>query len=162
MLGGFSVGKTSLVGRFVKSQFSEKYQTTVGVKIDKKVVSLDDEDVTIILWDIQGEDGVQPLRPAYLRGSAGFILVVDGTRAPTLEVAQMVQRRAEELVGPVPFVTLLNKADLEDDWELEESTLRRLAKNGWLMLKTSAKTGQNVEEAFRVLAQKILEEGEDA
>jgi small GTP-binding protein len=161
LLGGFSVGKTSLVGRFVKSEFSEKYQTTVGVKVDQKMLRLGGEDIMLMLWDIQGEDGVQPLRPAYLRGSAGFIIVVDGTRGPTLEVAQVVQKKAEEMLGPLPFVALLNKADLEDKWDLAEDTLGRLAQEGWLMLKTSAKTGQNVEEAFRVLAQKMAEESQD-
>jgi GTPase SAR1 family protein len=70
MLGGFSVGKTSLVKRFVESVFSEAYLTTVGVKIDKKAVDLGDRAVNLILWDVAGEDGHlhhQDDVPAWLR-----------------------------------------------------------------------------------------------
>ena len=162
MLGGFSVGKTSLVGRYVKSTFSEKYQTTVGVKIDKKTVQVDDEEITLMLWDIQGEDGVQMMRTAYLRGATGYIIVVDGTRAPTLGVAEIVQQKAQELLGPVPFIVLLNKADMVEEWQLEAEAVRQLAQKGWILFKSSAKTGLNVEEAFETLARRILEVAQDA
>ena len=82
MLGAFSVGKTSLVKRFVQSIFSETYLTTVGVKIDKKNVELSDRIVTLILWDLAGEDDIASLRMSYLRGSAGYVLVADGTGRP--------------------------------------------------------------------------------
>ena len=75
MLGGFSVGKTSLVKRYVQSIFSESYLTTVGVKIDKKTVTLVDREVHLILWDLAGEDDMSSLRMSYLRGSAGYVLV---------------------------------------------------------------------------------------
>ena len=157
MLGGFAVGKTSLVARFVSSVFSDKYQTTVGVKIDKKMVKTGGDDVMMVLWDVQGEDGVQKMRSSYLRGSAGYILVIDGTRYPTLDVAEQVNTMAQELLGPVPFVVFLNKADMESEWTLDEDAIRRLAQKGWYLFKTSAKTGQGVEEAFATLAQKLLE-----
>lgn len=157
MLGGFSVGKTSLVGRYVKSTFSDKYHTTVGAKVDKKVMRVGSTDMTLMVWDIQGEDGVQPLRPAYLRGSAGYVIVVDSTRAPTLTVAQQVQAKVQELLGPVPFVVMLNKSDMTEEQQLNPADIRRLAQHGWFIFSTSAKTGQNVEEAFTALAQKMLE-----
>ena len=80
MLGAFSVGKTSLVKRYVASVFSETYLTTVGVKIDKKTVDLAGRVVNLILWDLAGEDDIASLRMSYLRGSAGYVLVADGTR----------------------------------------------------------------------------------
>jgi len=95
MLGGFSVGKTSLVKRYVESVFSETYLTTVGVKIDKKTVDLSDRIVNLILWDLAGEDDISSLRMSYLRGSAGYVLVADGTRPSTLEVALSQRRRVE-------------------------------------------------------------------
>src|ERR1700737_1110144 len=82
MLGGFWVGKTSLVKRFVASVFSETYLTTVGVKIDKKTVDLSDRIVNLILWDLAGEDDISSLRMSYLRGSAGYVRVPDGARPP--------------------------------------------------------------------------------
>jgi len=69
MLGVFAVGKTSLVQRFVKSMFSEKYLTTVGVKIDKKTIEVKGKIVELMLWDLQGEDEFQKLNATYLRGA---------------------------------------------------------------------------------------------
>ena len=156
MLGAFAVGKTSLVARFVKSIFSEKYLTTVGVKIDKKVVSAGGKEMTLILWDLAGEDEFLQVRMSYLRGSSGYFLVADGTRRATLEKAIELQRRAEDEVGSVPFILLINKADLKNEWELEEADIQALAERGWLVIETSAKTGANAEEAFLTISEKML------
>ncbi len=157
MLGAFSVGKTSLVQRFVKSIFSEKYLTTVGVKIDKKTVAVEGQDVDLLLWDIYGEDEFQKVKTSYLRGSSGYFLVVDGTRRDTLETAFLLQERAEGAIGKVPYILLFNKSDLADEWEIEEETLDNLSKDGLMTMKTSAKTGQGVEDAFLSIARKMLE-----
>jgi signal recognition particle receptor subunit beta len=74
-------------------------------------------------------------------------------------VAEQVQQMAMELLGPVPFVVFINKTDLEDQWDLTEDAVRRLANKGWLIFKTSAKTGVGVEDAFLTLAQKMVEVG---
>ena len=152
MLGGFGVGKTSLVSRFVSSMFSDKYLTTVGVKIDKKTVSLASQDMTLMLWDIYGEDEFQTVRESYLRGASGYLLVADGTRHATLETAAALQRKAESVVGPVPFLLLLNKADLDREWQVDERALVKLVEQGWRVMKTSAKTGADVDHAFMTLA----------
>src|ERR1043165_1179544 len=94
MLGAFAVGKTSLVTRYVKSIFSENYLTTVGVKIDKKTVTVDSTEVNLILWDLAGEDEFVQLQTSYLKGSSGYILVSDGTRSDTLLKAFTLQRKA--------------------------------------------------------------------
>ena len=152
MLGGFGVGKTSLVSRFVSSMFSDKYLTTVGVKIDKKTVSFASQDMTLMLWDIYGEDEFQTVRESYLRGASGYLLVADGTRHATLETAAALQRKAESVVGPVPFLLLLNKADLDREWQVDERALVKLVEQGWRVMKTSAKTGADVDHAFITLA----------
>jgi small GTP-binding protein len=152
MLGGFGVGKTSLVSRFVTSMFSDKYLTTVGVKIDKKTVPLGSEELTLMLWDIYGEDEFQSVRDSYLRGASGYLLVVDGTRSATLDTAAALQQRAESVVGRVPFLLLLNKADLDTEWQVDERALWKLAERGWPVVKTSAKTGAGVDDAFAKLA----------
>ena len=158
MLGAFATGKTSLVQRFVKSIFSEKYHTTVGVKIDKKSVSIDGQEVDLLLWDIYGEDEYMVVKQSYLRGMAGYFLIIDGTREDTLETAFLLQERAEDAVGKVPFILVFNKIDLEDDWEISDITLDELEKKGYCIAKTSAKTGQGVEEIFISLTKKILED----
>jgi small GTP-binding protein len=149
MLGGFAVGKTSLVARFVTSIFSDKYLTTVGVKIEKKSVQVSNEQLDLVLWDIYGDDEFQRVRMSYLRGASGYLLVVDPTRKATLETAIALQDSAEKTIGRMPFVVVLNKADLIDQWEIDEHALDD---RKWTIIRTSAKTGTGVEEAFLALA----------
>ena len=156
MIGAFAVGKTSLVARFVKSIFSEKYLTTVGVKIDKKSLSVGDQEMTLILWDLAGEDEFMQVRMSYLRGSAGYFLVADGTRRATLDKAIELQQRAENEIGKVPFILLINKSDLKDEWEIQDSEIASLIARGWVVLETSAMTGVNVEEAFQSIGEKMV------
>lgn len=157
MLGAYAVGKTSLVARFVTSMFSEKYLTTVGVKIDKKVIALDGQDVTLLLWDIYGQDEFQTVQQSYLRGTAGYLLVVDGTRRATLEVAVKLQQMAEQVAGPVPFLVVLNKSDLASEWQVDAAGVRKLAERGWTFVRTSAKSGDGVEETFLKLTRAVLD-----
>jgi small GTP-binding protein len=158
MLGSFSVGKTSLVRRFVKSIFSEAYQTSIGVKIDKKVVRVKNEEVTLVLWDIHGEDVYQKIRMSYLRGMSGYLLVIDGTRRQTLEDAITLSQRVTQEVGKVPAILVLNKSDLVDKWEIDSARESELADAGWTILRTSAKTGASVEQVFSQLAAATLAE----
>ncbi|QLE54580.1 Rab family GTPase [Nostoc sp. TCL26-01] len=158
MVGAFATGKTSLIARFVYSIFSEKYQTTVGVKIDKKIVNVQENQINLIIWDIYGEDELQKLQMSYLRGSSGYLLVVDGTRKNTLEKAFNLQNTVESALGQIPFILVLNKWDITDEWEIESPEINALVQKGWNVIKTSAKTGLGVEEVFQTLANKIMEQ----
>ncbi|BBD60288.1 small GTP-binding protein [Nostoc sp. HK-01] len=156
MVGAFATGKTSLVSRFIYSIFSEKYYTTVGVKIDKKTLDFQGNNVNLILWDLYGEDEFQKVRMSYLRGSSGYILVVDGTRRNTLDKAFELQTKVEESIGKVPFILVFNKWDMTNEWEIEAHELDVIIQQGWTVINTSAKTGQGVEEVFQTLTNKIL------
>ena len=156
LLGGFGVGKTSLVRRYVQSIFSDAYLTTVGVKIEKRMVSVGAAEVALILWDIAGEDGVTGIRTSYLRGAAGYFLVVDVTRGETLEIAKSIQARVTSEIGSVPFLFLFNKTDLKEEWDIPEQSLEDLKDAGHEVLRTSAKTGEGVEEAFQALAKRMV------
>ena len=157
MLGAFAVGKTSLVRRFVTSCFSEQYQTTIGVTVDKKSMTVDGTPLTLVLWDLYGEDEFQKLRRSYLRGSSGYLLVLDGMRRATLDIALHIQQNATDTLGPVPFVVLINKQDRRAEWEITDDDLAQLDQRGWSFLMSSAKTGQGVEEAFTTLARAVLQ-----
>lgn len=160
MIGDFSVGKTCLVARFVRQSFSEKYLTTVGVKIDTKPVNLvDGRQVKLILWDIAGSDALNTTTASYLRGAAGYLLVVDGTRRPTWDSALNLQKAVSTQIGNKPFILLLNKADLTNQWEIKPTMVDEQTQKGWNLLLTSAKTGMGVEEAFSLLATKMLDAG---
>ncbi len=156
LLGGFGVGKTSLVAQFVHSIFSEKYLTTIGVKIDKKSVTVDQTQVELVIWDIYGQDDFQKMRSSYLRGASGYILVADGTRRATLETAEDLRRLTDDHIGRVPFVLALNKVDLRDQWQIESDAIEACRLAGWHVVETSAKTGDMVEGAFVTLARAML------
>ncbi len=157
MLGAFAVGKTSLVERFVKSLFNARYQTSLGVKVDKKSLAIDGRLLELILWDLAGEDEFVSLRLPYLRGAAGLLLVVDGTRPETLDTALALRDKAISEIGEVPFILLINKADLAEGWRIDPPDIERLVARGWTILETSAKTGRGVEEAFLALGKEMLQ-----
>jgi small GTP-binding protein len=156
MLGSFAVGKTSLVRRYVESVYSDAYHTTVGVKIDKKVVQLGAQEVTLVLWDLFGEDDFQKMRWSYVTGASGYLLVADGTRRATLDKALSLEEGVRQAAGSLPFIFVLNKADLTPSWEVDRDMENQLADKGWDVMRASAKTGENVEAAFRQLTERML------
>jgi small GTP-binding protein len=155
LIGATCVGKTSLMSRFVRSIFDEHYQTTIGVAIERRDLQRGDRTVQLVIWDMSGEDEFQNVQPAYLRGAAGYVLVVDGTRPDTIETARSLQKLAYDTVGPVPFVVAVNKVDLAETWELDRTDRERLARSGWTILYTSARTGVGVDELFSHLVDAI-------
>lgn len=156
MLGSFSVGKTSLVKRYISSIFSDKYHTTVGVKVDKKQVLLGDRELMLMLWDIAGEDAFTSIKPAQLRGMAGYVLVIDGTRQSSFDVAMALHNMVKEQLGDLPLVFALNKADLKSKWVLSQDSIRQLALTGYPILETSAKLDEGVDDMFMSLARQLL------
>ena len=155
MVGLFGTGKTSLIQRFVHSRFSERYLSTVGVKIDRKDLAVDGESLTLILWDLAGRDGFEDITPSYLRGSHGILYVADGTRRETWEQLGELRTLAREAAGDVPSVLAINKADLADQWALARGEEQKLAAE-WDLVRTSAKSGDGVEEAFLILGPATL------
>ncbi len=156
LLGAFAVGKTSLVRRYVQSIFDEKYISTIGVKVDKMRLTVFDREMQLLIWDIQGKEATQAISESYLRGMAGGLFVVDGTRKETLDSLHALKRQVQTVVGPVPFVVLINKLDRYSEWELSEKEVAQLADLKFPILRTSAKTGEQVEQAFELLAQKLV------
>lgn len=151
MVGDFAVGKTSLTQKFVNNVFSEKYLTTIGVKIDVAEV----DETKLVIWDVAGRDSLSPLNVNYLVGAAGYVLVADGTRPNTIGALDLLKSTVVERIGEVPFVIALNKADDTANWSVTESDLKRLSNNGWKVVETSAKEGLNVEAMFKMLVEQI-------
>jgi len=157
MLGSFAVGKTSLVKRFVESIFSEKYKTTIGVQISKKVVSLTSGEIQLLIWDIEGADDFIKMKTRYLSGAHGCILVVDGTRPNTAKTANELIELMQQELSDCPFVFLINKHDLLHEWRIDDTQIKSWQEAGWEPILTSAKTGENVEQAFERLAELTIE-----
>ncbi len=155
MLGMWGVGKTSLVQRFVSSIYDDKYLSTLGVKVDKKIVKVSDQDINLMLWDIAGAEDHFSVPIHYVKGSAGYLLVIDGTRKESLQSALDLISMVEENIGPLPFVAVVNKSDLA--WELTESDINAaLSPFECTWMSSSAKTGENVETAFETLAKLLI------
>ena len=156
MIGASGVGKTSLVARFVHSIFSETYLTTVGVKIDKKTIQVDEKEVMLMIWDLAGDDDFQKLQMSYARGAAGYLFVADGTRAVTLDQVIEIRARVEETAGPAPCILALNKADLAPAWEVDDTRITALEEERWKIIRTSARENAGVEQAFIDLAREMI------
>ncbi|MDA0812414.1 MAG: GTP-binding protein [Verrucomicrobia bacterium] len=156
LVGAYAVGKTSLIRQFVTGVFSEDYLTTVGVKIDKRSVTVEGQEVLLMIWDLAGRDEFEAVQKSYLRGASGFLFVADGTRRDTLaevqkEIALIVPDHPE-----TPAILLLNKCDLENDWEVDDSDLLSFHEAGIETMVTSAMTGQNIAEAFDQLTRLMI------
>lgn len=153
MVGDFAVGKTSLTQKFVNNIFSEKYLTTIGVKIDTALVN----DTKLIVWDVAGRDSLSPINSSYLVGANGVVLVADGTRTTTVQDLSDIWQIVKKRIGDVPVVVALNKADL-DDWVFDDLSRAYFKEQGWDVFATSAKDGQNVEQLFETLVTRIHEQ----
>ena len=157
MLGTFAVGKTSLVRRFTSGIFSEKYLTTMGARVEKKTTSVQNTTIELLVWDLNGEDRFQELHMDYVQGAAGYLLVFDQSRRSSLEAAHSLHQKVQMTIGQVPFILVVNKADLQQPWEGQAEELEQLKQQGWVIHMTSAKTGMGVDEVFDSLAHMIMQ-----
>lgn len=157
LLGATGVGKTSLVRQYVQGIFDEKYLTSIGVKIDKKIVEITDASVQFLLWDIEGIDQYANFQRRYLRGASAVIIVVDQSREQSLLEGREIHTLVRDISECVT-VLALNKSDLEIKlpWPVQE--LKNYQSAFDLCFSTSAKTGQQVEQMFGELAQLLMEE----
>lgn len=155
LLGASSVGKTSLIRQFVDGIFSDRYLTTIGVKVDKKLVEVEGEKVQFILWDIEGNDRYNLFQERYLRGAAAYIIVVDQTRMSSFLDGMSIQALAKKAVD-CPSVLAINKSDLTSNLQLSEDDLESHKSQFDFCFNTSAKTGDNVEKMFSDLARQFV------
>jgi small GTP-binding protein len=158
LLGAFSVGKSSLVRRFVHEVFDDRYITTLGVKIETKLVELAEESVKLIVWDMEGADPseqdselITPRMKSYLQGVHGVLLVADGTRLLTVDIAEQLHDWLKTNLPDVTVALLLNKSDLQDEWQLSPEKVESLSES-LHCFTTSALSGDNVESTFEYLA----------
>jgi len=161
MVGEEGVGKTSLIRRFVLSQFDEKYLRTVGTMVSKKVVELgpiDGKNYTLhmLVWDIMGRrDFMSLYKEAYFSRARGILAVCDLTRPETLDALGDWIEGIQTTVGAdAPVFVLANKKDMTDHARLEDDAILAFCElHSAPYLLTSARTGENVEVAFTKLAE---------
>lgn len=167
LVGEAAVGKTSLIRRYVLDDFDDKYITTLGAKVSKKEMEFDVPNngmrvgMDLTIWDIMGEKGFRDLvKEAFFVGTRGVLAVCDITRYDTLKELDDWVQSVFKVVGNIPVIFAVNKVDLKDevllmygDSELDQASRAFDA----TYLYTSAKTGENVEEAFRLIGERIVE-----
>jgi len=169
MLGDPAVGKTSLVHRFVFDLFDDKYLATIGTKIMKKTMVLQYPEhalevrLTMLIWDITGHKRHMSIHPAYYEGAEGAFVVSDATRTETLSNMKAWVEGFRPVVGKVPMVFLINKSDLINRASFDTKVVEDIAKEySSIYRMTSAKTGENVENAFTVLGEYLVRDIVDA
>lgn len=164
MAGEASVGKTSLIRRYVLDEYDDRYIATLGTKITKKTLTVPDPKgagpvaVSVILWDIMGTPTLRELlKEAYYHGAEGIFAVADQTREDTMAALDAWSRSIRSVAGDIPTFGLVNKRDLPADPNLAAGEVEAFfEKRAWLWSYTSAKTGEGVEESFQRLVQRIL------
>lgn len=159
LVGEQAVGKTSLIHRLVSGAFDDAYIRTLGAIVTKKSLDLQEVGgqavhVDLTILDIMGKRTFLELfQDAYFYGARGVLAVADLTRRPTLEALGPWVRSVEARSGRLPVVLVVNKADLLDRADFGPGEIETTSKAfGAEAFLTSAKTGENVEEAFRRLA----------
>ncbi len=166
LVGEAAVGKTSLIRRFVLDDFDDKYIQTLGTKVSKKELKTrhPDQDIDLridmTVWDIMGQKGFRELlKEAYFYGAKGIVAVCDVSRGSTLDDLDDWIEGVYSVTGKIPIVFICNKVDLKEKMEFSETEVKQATKAyDAPYYFSSAKTGENVEVAFKTLAEKVARE----
>ncbi len=153
LTGSFGVGKTSLFTQFIYNKFDDKYLTTIGVKVNKKSLDIDGEELSILLWDIAGEVSQDKVPVSYFLGASGIIYVFDLARPSThLNIIADIEY-LKKMIPDGIIKLVANKKDLVTNEQIEQ-----IAKKINIPIDafTSAKTGENVEELFSQLGKDLV------
>jgi len=163
LAGEPAVGKSSLIKRFVLDEYDDRYIATLGTKVTKKVITLENKEygllhVDLIIWDVMGTRSIRDLlKEAYYHGAHGVMAVCDLTRKETLFELDSWSRAIQSVTGTVPILVVANKNDLVDSREISDDELQKYCDSrAWRFVTTSAKTGENVEAAFAALGESAI------
>ncbi len=161
LTGDFLVGKTSLIRRFVENTFKEDYISTIGVQISKKTINLTDHNkMNFIIWDIGGQSfQMAPYRARFYNGANAAFIVIDRTRQENLDsVEKWYKDLKASIPKNIPIIIVGNKSDLGDQIVISKDDIKEVAKSyGFHYILTSAKTGENVNDAFFYVAYRVIE-----
>jgi len=162
LVGDFKVGKTSLINRFVRNTFKADYQSTIGVDLSEKLVTLnEDTDIQFIIWDIAGQKkSIAPYRKKFYKGANFALIVLERTRPNNIEsIRNLYNDIKDHATSEIIFVLIGNKSDLADEIITSEEDIKKIADHYGFhsYILTSAKTGENVNDAFLNIAYTFLE-----
>lgn len=157
LLGESAVGKSSLVLRFVKREFHEYQESTIGAAFLTQTVQIDDTTVKFEIWDTAGQERYHSLAPMYYRGAQAALIVYDITSKESFLKAQNWVRELQRQANANIVIALVgNKLDLASKRNVENSEAKEYAEeNNLLFMETSAKTAINVVEVFTAIATRL-------
>jgi len=153
LTGSFGVGKTSLFNQFIYNKFSDKYLTTIGVKVNKKTIEINGRELSLLLWDIAGEVSQDKVPVSYFLGASGIIYVFDLTRPSTYKNIEEDLAYLQKIIKGGIIKVVGNKKDLVNAEQLAE--VKEEISVPWDII-TSAKTGENVEDLFSTLGAELI------
>ena len=155
IIGNTAVGKTSMILKYVDNEFPEAHMATIGVEFKNKTIETNKYKVTLNIWDTAGQERFRSLTKSFFNNANGIIFVYDITKEETFEGVKNWMRETE----PYKFESILcgNKLDLQGLRKVKYDTLKEFGlKKKMVVFETSAKTGQNLQEAFEKLADLII------
>ena len=160
ILGDAAVGKTSLINQYIEESFESDYKPTLGANIVRKDVNLDNTKVRLIMWDLAGQEKYRVVRSMYFQGCEGALLVYDVTRYHTLDNInnKWLKDYKKHVKKKGAYILIGNKTDLKDQVVVPTERGKELATKikASHFIETSAKIGENIEEAFSLLVNQIL------
>ncbi len=159
MIGDASVGKTSLTLRFISGFFLEDLKLTIGVDFYSKTTNFKDKKVKLQIWDFGGEERFRFLLSQYCKGANGAFFLYDITKSITLDHLPDWTQNIREHAGDIPIMLIGSKKDLEEFRVVtrEEGILAAKKYNLTSFVELSSKTGENVEKAFKVITEDLIE-----
>lgn len=166
LLGDKRVGKTSLVKKFIEDKFDDNYVISLGIKTSKKEIEITHptrnktQKVELEINDLMGDFHFTKIMDEYIQGSAAAVIVTDHTRKDTFDNIQGWVDYSRRVVGGMPLIVAANKDDLKQEYQISDEEAKAYAsKFGLPYLETSAKTGDHVEELFKLLAEECIQTG---
>jgi small GTP-binding protein len=157
VIGDPSVGKTSLIKRYVENAFSEEYITTLGVDFLKKDIIIDKTTVSLVIWDVAGQSKFATFKKIYYAGARFIIVVFDLTNKRTYQNIEFWLRDSQIILGDdINFAIFGNKADLVDERQVSNYDSYKKFDTLFDIVETSAKTGKNVQDIFTRIGKYLL------
>lgn len=159
LLGDISVGKSSIIGRYIDNSFSDDYQCTLQVEMKTKIIDIDlDTKVKMNIWDTVGQEKFRNLTKQYYRNCQGAIIVFDLTRKDSFDGVQKWIDDLEDYNANIPILIVGNKSDLIKEREVNNDDIEMFVKNKYKYYDVSAKNGSNISLAFDKIRREIIED----
>ena len=158
VIGESSVGKTSIIKRYVNQSFEKSQQPTIGFEQYSKMESIEDQQIKLTIWDTAGQERFRSLSTIFYKQTKCIVFVFDYTSKSSFDAFQKFHKEIVDNVDDtIPVIIVGNKFDLTEKFEVKEEDAKNLAiKNGYYFLSTSAKNNTNINELFRHVAEVIF------